>query len=88
MGTITNLPRSARLFEDLFQFRYFSSRQEHFSSRFLLFLARKFAPAKLFSRLSLSQSGIISPTFFQNCAPCWTKLSKQFFYDVSRASIL
>ena len=32
MSKITNMPRSAGLFEDLFQFRYFSSRQKHLSS--------------------------------------------------------
>ena len=40
MTKISNLPRSTRLFEDLFLFRYFSRPQEHFSSRFLFFLAR------------------------------------------------
>ena len=62
MRKITNLPRRARLFEDLFQVRYFSSRQEHFLSRFLPFLAVKF-----FLRPSLDHSGKISQTFSKLC---------------------
>ena len=41
------------LFEDLFQLRYFSSRQEHFSSRFLLFLACKQLLLNFFRGLQL-----------------------------------
>ena len=41
MSKIANKPRSTLVFKVLFQFRYFSSRHEHFSSRFLLFLASK-----------------------------------------------
>ena len=58
-GKLQNCLVNDRLFKNLFQFRYFSSRQEHFSYRFLLFLARK----QLLLRPSLAQSGIISQTF-------------------------
>ena len=87
MSKITNMARSARLFEDLFQFRYFSSRQEHFLPRFLLFLASKQLLLNVFRGIHLLNPEK-SRNHFQNCAPCWTSQSKQIFCDVSRASVL
>ena len=86
ISKITNLPRSARLFEDLFQFWYFSSRQENFSSRSFFFLfpaSKQLLHVKLLSRPSLTK---ISQIFPKLCAML-DKTKKTIFSMTSAVSL-
>ena len=88
MRKVTNLPRSAQLFEDLSSKGIFQVAKNTFRLG-LFFSYSKTAPAKLFPRLSLAQSGIISQIFTAvtiNARPIalhsgWSNLS---FVDVNQ----